>query len=281
MTEIRTPSEAAGSSAYQEPPRLSGTYCKAGHFEVGCGSVRVFAGSRSVSRRLVFVISQKLPLPVLERAGVRAKTPNQFSMVLLDRLPIARVAKCAYWLSRAGESSKPPARPLPEHRVPVCGAGGRLPALARSRGASFRIGLLGNSFSVETTHLPRTPNSAVQLPLSGGLSRLLEDRFAREYRHGVPEPPTSDDPPRIDEEESPSRCRHLEVFQPGVSQDDLQVGEVAQKQVGPLQRVRKGLLGERGVGADPEDLDVQLLELVEVDLPRRQVPRSDRQVLGR
>ena len=60
----------------------------------------------------------------------------------------------------------------------------------------------------------------------------------------------------------------------GVIPDDLQLRMVAQKRVRELQRIGECLLGEGVVCADPEYLDVQLLELPIVDLPGRQVLRS-------
>ncbi len=60
----------------------------------------------------------------------------------------------------------------------------------------------------------------------------------------------------------------------GVVPDDLQLRMIAQERVRQFQRIGKCLLREGVVCADPEDLDVQLLELPIVDLPGRQVFRS-------
>ena len=49
---------------------------------------------------------------------------------------------------------------------------------------------------------------------------------------------------------------------------------IAQKRVRQLQGIGERLLGEGVVRADPENLDIQLLELLIVDLPGRQVFRS-------
>ncbi len=60
----------------------------------------------------------------------------------------------------------------------------------------------------------------------------------------------------------------------GVIPNDLQLRMIAQKRVRQLQGIGECLLGEGVVCADPEDLDVQLLELLIVYLPGRQVFRS-------
>ncbi len=49
---------------------------------------------------------------------------------------------------------------------------------------------------------------------------------------------------------------------------------IAQKRVRKLERIGECLLGEWVVCTDSENLDVQLLELLIVDLPGRQVLRS-------
>ncbi len=67
---------------------------------------------------------------------------------------------------------------------------------------------------------------------------------------------------------------------PGVIPDDLQLRMIAQKRVRQLQGIGECLLGEGVVGADPENLDVQLIELLIVDLPGRQVLRSRRAEIG-
>ncbi len=56
--------------------------------------------------------------------------------------------------------------------------------------------------------------------------------------------------------------------------DDLQLRMIAKERVRQLQRIGERLLGEGVVRADSENLDVQLLELLIVDLPGRQVLRS-------
>ncbi len=63
---------------------------------------------------------------------------------------------------------------------------------------------------------------------------------------------------------------------PGVIPDDLQLRMIAEKRVRQLQRIGECLLGEGVVRADPKNLNVQLLELLIVDLPGRQVFRSRR-----
>ncbi len=60
----------------------------------------------------------------------------------------------------------------------------------------------------------------------------------------------------------------------GVIPDDLQLRMIAQKRVRQLQGIGECLRGKGVVCADPEYLDVQLLELLIVDLPGRQVLRS-------
>ena len=62
----------------------------------------------------------------------------------------------------------------------------------------------------------------------------------------------------------------------GVIPDNLQLRMIAQEWEREFQRIRERLLRERVVCADPENLDVQLLELLIVDLPGRQVLRSRR-----
>ncbi len=66
----------------------------------------------------------------------------------------------------------------------------------------------------------------------------------------------------------------------GVIPDDLQLRMIAQERVRELERIGECLLGEGVVCADPENLDVQLLELPIVDLPGRQVLRSRRAEIG-
>ncbi len=66
----------------------------------------------------------------------------------------------------------------------------------------------------------------------------------------------------------------------GVIPDDLQLRMIAQERVRELQRIGECLLRESVVRADPENLDVQLLELFVVDLPGRQVLRSRRAEIG-
>ncbi len=55
---------------------------------------------------------------------------------------------------------------------------------------------------------------------------------------------------------------------------------IAQERVRQLQRIGERFLGERVVCADPENLDVQLLEPLIVDLSGRQVLRSRRVEIG-
>ncbi len=62
----------------------------------------------------------------------------------------------------------------------------------------------------------------------------------------------------------------------GVIPDDLQLRMIAQERVRQLQRIGESFLGEGVVRADSENLDVQLLELLIVDLPGRQVLGSGR-----
>ena len=57
---------------------------------------------------------------------------------------------------------------------------------------------------------------------------------------------------------------------------DLQIRKVAEQGVRQLERFRKGLLREGMVGADPENLDIQLLEFGVIDLPGREVGHSRR-----
>jgi hypothetical protein len=64
------------------------------------------------------------------------------------------------------------------------------------------------------------------------------------------------------------------AVQHAIRLDDTQ-GAVAQQGVGELERVSERLLGKGVVLADPEDLDVQRLELAVVRLPGRQIRRSD------
>jgi hypothetical protein len=51
----------------------------------------------------------------------------------------------------------------------------------------------------------------------------------------------------------------------------LQIRIVAEERVGQLERVCKHFLREGRGGADPQDLDVQILEFAEIDLPGREV----------
>ncbi len=60
----------------------------------------------------------------------------------------------------------------------------------------------------------------------------------------------------------------------GVIPNDFQLRMIAQERVRELERIGECLLGESVICADPEYLDVQLLELPIVDLPGRQVLRS-------
>ena len=62
----------------------------------------------------------------------------------------------------------------------------------------------------------------------------------------------------------------------GVIPDDFQLRMIAQERVRELERIGERLLGEGVVCADPEYLDIQLLELLIVDLPSRQVLCSRR-----
>jgi hypothetical protein len=62
----------------------------------------------------------------------------------------------------------------------------------------------------------------------------------------------------------------------GVVSDDLQLRMIAKERVRQLQGIGKRLLGKWVVCADPENLDVQLLEFLIIDLPGRQVLRSRR-----
>jgi hypothetical protein len=58
--------------------------------------------------------------------------------------------------------------------------------------------------------------------------------------------------------------------------DDLGVWKVAEQRVGKCERGRKHLLRKGVVGTDPENLDVQLLELTVLSLPGREVGGSRR-----
>src|SRR6266852_2961669 len=58
--------------------------------------------------------------------------------------------------------------------------------------------------------------------------------------------------------------------------DNLEVRKVAEERVRELKRLRKCLLCEGVVSADPENLDVQVPERAMVDLPGRQVLASRR-----
>jgi hypothetical protein len=122
----------------------------------------------------------------------------------------------------------------------------------------------------------------VCLGFSCNFSCHLEDRFGGKDEPILDGPPPLDDPLFIDQEERPP-C-HQPVWVPGVganpqqaiAPDDFEVGKVTKQRVGQLEGIRKRLLREGVVGADPENLDIQLLELLVIDLPGRQIRRSRR-----
>ena len=120
------------------------------------------------------------------------------------------------------------------------------------------------------------------LGFSSDFSCRLEDRFSGKDEPILDEPPPLDNPLFIDQEERPP-C-HEPVGVPGVwphpqqaiAPDDVEVWKVAEQRVGQLEGIRKRLLREGVVGADPENLDIQLRELIVIDLPGRQIRRSRR-----
>jgi hypothetical protein len=119
------------------------------------------------------------------------------------------------------------------------------------------------------------PAHAYILALPSDFSRFLEDGLTREDSQGFSEPLAADDTLLVNEEERPPGRRHLQVLQPRVLLNHLQIWEVAQERIWQLERVRERLLREGAISTDPENLDVQVLELAVVDLPSRQVLRSD------
>ncbi len=135
------------------------------------------------------------------------------------------------------------------------------------------IGRISDSTITETCSFDL--NHALALPLE--IPHLLQDCRAGKEILGQPLSP--DNTFLINNEEPPSRNQStclLIRLSAGVIPDDLHLRMIAQKRVRKLERIGKCLLGEGVVCADPEDLNVQLLEFPIVDLPGRQVLRSRR-----
>jgi hypothetical protein len=106
---------------------------------------------------------------------------------------------------------------------------------------------------------------------------LLKNRFALEKILVIEQPLSPDDTFLINDEEPPSRNQSLGLLMrlnSGVIPDDVQLRMIAQERVRQLQGIGECLLGKWVVCANPKNLDVQLLELLIVDLPGRQVLRS-------
>jgi hypothetical protein len=106
---------------------------------------------------------------------------------------------------------------------------------------------------------------------------ILQDRGAiHDIRRRVSENPLlADHTLRVDEKERPDRG-HLFLIEHPETADDLPLRKIAEQRVGQLQRVGEGLLRERVVGTDGEDLNTQGFEPLVVGLPGRQVRGSGR-----
>ena len=124
--------------------------------------------------------------------------------------------------------------------------------------------------------MPTILNQLPSLALPHSCPHCFQDRFARKDVARVDQPLLPEDPLQIDEEEGPPRRDLGLLVEHTVAFDRLEAGEVAEQRVGELERIRERLLREGIVRADPQGLDVQLLELAEVGLPGRQVRRSRR-----
>ena len=120
-------------------------------------------------------------------------------------------------------------------------------------------------------------NHALPLPLD--LSCGLQEWLTGKDLLGRVVPPSPDNSLLIYKEVCTPRDRAFrlaDTLKDTVTVYHLEVWIIAQKWVRQLHRVGERLLGEGVVCADPEYLDVQLLELLIVDLPGRQVLRSRR-----
>ena len=127
------------------------------------------------------------------------------------------------------------------------------------------------------------PSRNYSLALSRDLPHFLQDRLAGKDILVLDQPLPPDDTLLVDNEKPPSRNQPLCLamsLNAGVIPDDLQLRMIAQERVRQLQRIGESLLGEGVVRADPENLDIQLLELLIVDLPGRQVLGSGRTEIG-
>jgi hypothetical protein len=120
------------------------------------------------------------------------------------------------------------------------------------------------------------------LGFSCDLLHRLQERFTGEH-HLFPtldEPPLPDNSLLIDQEEGPLGDRQLGQRgiegQAAILPRHPQIWKVAEQRVGQLERLRKRFLRERMVGADPQNLDIERLELAVVRLPGRQVRDSGR-----
>src|SRR5262245_5796026 len=98
--------------------------------------------------------------------------------------------------------------------------------------------------------------------------RRLQERFVRKDLVVTGKPPPPDDPLLIHEKECPLGI-YLAWRKTVVSFGHLQVRKVTEERVWELERVRKCLLREGVVGADRENLDVQILEFAVIGLPGR------------
>jgi hypothetical protein len=106
------------------------------------------------------------------------------------------------------------------------------------------------------------------------LDILQERRAIHDIRQRVSENPLlADHTLGINEKERPDRGHNL-LVEDSVGPDDLPFLKVAEQRVWQLQRVGKGLLRKRVVGANAEDLDTQGFEPLVVGLPGRQVRGS-------
>jgi hypothetical protein len=86
--------------------------------------------------------------------------------------------------------------------------------------------------------------------------------------------PLSPDDPLLIDQEARTLCKNPPWMQDAVTPDRLQLRKVAQEWVRQLNRVRERLLRKLMVGADPEQLDVQLPELTVVNHPGREIGHS-------
>ena len=144
--------------------------------------------------------------------------------------------------------------------------------------------------------MPRPPSSAWRhespyaLALLDHLLRCLQQYLIGKDGQVLADPLPADHACFIDEKECPPgmpahgagilNLRAGGAVHDPVRLDDLQV-HIAEQRVRQRQRVRERLLGKRVVVADPEELNMQGLELAVVGLPGREVRHSDRRkILG-